>query len=126
MLIQDKKTSESENLKSLLVIVIGFLILYILFKSVIFLNIALSVGLLSLISPKVSKSILWVWNKIALLLGWINTRILLSIVFYIFLFPIALLFRVFTKNPLSLKNINKSTYSLRNHTYTGKDLENTW
>jgi hypothetical protein len=126
MLTQNKKSTESENLKSLLVIVVGFLILHIMFKAKVLFNIAVAVGLLSLLSTTASKSILWLWNKIALVLGWINTRIILGMVFYLFLLPIALLFRAFTKNPMQLKNIDESAYTVRNHTYTASDLENTW
>jgi hypothetical protein len=126
MLTQNKKSTESENLKSLLVIVVGFLILHIMFKAKVLFNIAVAVGLLSLLSTTASKSILWLWNKIALVLGWINTRIILGMVFYLFLLPIALLFRAFTKNPMQLKNIDESAYTVRNHTYTARDLENTW
>jgi hypothetical protein len=119
--------AERKDLEAQLVIVIGFLALSFLFDQVIFGQIALTLGLVFLISEKLSKAVLRLWWKIAHLLGWINTRILLGLVFYIFLFPIALFSRLFTKDPLSLKwRKTGSAYTVRNHTYSGSDLDNPW
>lgn len=86
--------------------------------------IALSVGILSFF---IESAIVWVWEKFALALGWINTRIILSLVFFIFLTPFAVLARLFSKNSnLKLKNKENTTFVERNHTYTKKDLENIW
>ncbi len=121
-----KQPSEADNIKSLLVIVVGFLVLYFIFKSQVLLYISLGVGVLSLLSTAIANLILWIWNKIALVLGWINTRILLAVVFYVFLYPVSLLFRLSAKNPLRLKNKDDSVFDTRNHTYTKEDLENIW
>jgi hypothetical protein len=121
-----KKTTEADKIKSLLVIVVGFLVLYFLFNSIVLLYVSLIVGILSLLSSTTANAILWVWNKIALVLGWINTRILLAIVFYLFLFPIALLYRLSARNPLRLRNNDSTYFDTRNHTYTKTDLENIW
>ncbi len=116
-----------KDLKAQLVIVTGFLFLSWLFDSDWLTNAALLLGLVFLISPKLSNAILWFWDKLAHVLGWINTRILLSLVFYVFLFPIALLFRLFTRDPLSLKwNKTSSTFTIRDHKYVSSDLENPW
>jgi hypothetical protein len=130
-----KKQSESEKLKSILVIVVGFLVFYTLadrkyifadYKKHIFYYIAFGVGLLSLISTAARNGILFLWGKIAQVLGWINTRVLLSAVFYLFLFPIAIISRLFSKNMLQLKKQQGSVFIERNHQYTKEDLENTW
>lgn len=121
-----KKASEADNLKSLLVIVVGFLVLHFLFKAKALLYVSLAVGVLSLMSTTAANGILWIWNKIALVLGWINTRILLAVVFYLFLYPVALMYRLSARNPLRLRNRDASVFDTRNHTYTKADLENIW
>ena len=88
--------------------------------------VSLAVGVLSLMSTAAANGILWIWNKIALVLGWINTRILLAVVFYLFLYPVALLYRLSASNPLRLRNRDASVFDTRNHTYTKADLENIW
>ena len=123
---------KESNSKVILVMVMGFLLIatYLHFRTeyasaakVLFI-IALSVGILSFF---IESAIVWVWEKFALALGWINTRIILSLVFFIFLTPFAVLSRLFSKNSsLKLKNKENTTFVERNHTYTKKDLENIW
>lgn len=90
-------------------------------------KIALVIGAVSIFIPPAARAIEWVWFKIALGLGWINSRILLSIVYFVFLMPIAWLSRLFTNDPLALKKGRRqSLFVTRDHLYTGKDLENIW
>lgn len=118
--------NREKKLESVLIIVIGFIVLFFIFKIKLFLLIALLVGLLSALSNTVLQGITWLWFKISEILGWINARILLSIVFFLFLFPMALLMRAFGKPGMALKNKKSSYYSDRNHKYVAEDLENTW
>jgi hypothetical protein len=116
-----------DRYKTLLVIVIGLLALSAIFKLPVLTTIALAVGVLSLMFQFVAKWIEWFWLKLALGLGWINSRILLTVLYFIFLMPIALVSRLFTKDPLMLKGKNvKSLYVTRDHLYKKEDLENIW
>jgi hypothetical protein len=122
----EKTNSKSDASKSLLVIVVGFLTLYFFFHHKLLLYTSLGIGIISVVSDKASYLILWIWSKLGFLLGWVNTRILLTIVFFIFLYPISLLFRLYNKNPLRITKSNESLFDIRNHTYTKEDLENIW
>jgi hypothetical protein len=111
----------------MLVIVTGLLALAWIFNIPLLGKIALGIGAISIFVPPAAKAIEWVWFKVALALGWLNSRIILSIVYFVFLMPIAWLSRWFTKDPLALKKEKRSTlFVTRNHLYTGKDLENIW
>ena len=136
----EETLKKQDKTKSILVIVVGFLVLYSIFKfnhrEVIFwgkfktdyfLYISLGVGILSLLSSTLEGLILKVWFKFALLLGYINTRIILGLVFFVFLTPFAWLQKLFVrKNFLSLKDKENTVYHTRNHTYKAEDLENIW
>ncbi len=123
-----------DRYKTILVIVIGFLVIaWILFVkeytnvSAILAKVAVGIGLISIFIPFVAKGVEWVWLKFAHVLGWINSKILLSIIFFLFLLPIAVLSRLFTKDPLKLRGREmKSLFTNRNHLYTKEDLENIW
>jgi len=121
-----KNKTDLEKVKSILVITLGFLLLFILFKKPIFLYVSFGVGVISIMSPAIMRIVLLIWDQIALVLGWVNTRILLAAIFYVFLFPIALLTRLTGKNMLQLKNTSISVFNTRNHNYTKDDLENIW
>ncbi len=117
----------TEKVKAQLVIVTGLLVLYFVFKSVWFLYAAVAVGVLSLAIPVIGDFLVRIWFKLAEILGAINGKIILSLLFYVFLFPIALLYRLSTKNPMAVKRSEeRSMYAERNHTYTKQDMENTW
>ncbi|NJM25160.1 MAG: hypothetical protein HC859_06325 [Bacteroidia bacterium] len=124
----------ADRYKNILVIVIGLAIVgwipSIPFSPewrVIIWKAAVVIGLASLLSSTVAKAIEWGWLKLALGLGWVNSRIILGIVFFVFLTPIAWLARLFTRDPLQLKrNASGTLYHNRDHTYTKEDLENIW
>src|SRR6218665_3853868 len=120
---------KQQNTKEIvLTIVVGLLVLYFIFKLQGLLIAALVVGVLGVLSNFIAEKIAWVWLKFAEILGRINSTILLSLIFFIFLTPIALLMRIFKKDDaLKLKKpTTASAYDERNHTYVKKDLENTW
>lgn len=115
----------------ILIIVTGLTGLHFIFgdssylRQDILLHVALGIAVISIISSYLAEKIVWVWDKIALVLGTINSKILLSVIFYAFLTPIALISRIFKKDDLILKKKqNGSYYKERNYTYSGDDLKN--
>ena len=50
------------------------------------------------------------WMKLGLILGWLNSRIILGLVFLIILQPIALIMRIFGHDPLKTKNLVQKSY----------------
>jgi hypothetical protein len=117
-----------DKLKAQFVMVVGFLVFGFIFKQYQFywVTLATVLGLIFLMLPLLGDLILKLWFKIAEILGWLNSRILLTVVFYVFLFPLAVLSRLFQKNPLQLKKTPDSLFITRNHQYEPKDLENIW
>ena len=116
-----------DRYKTILVIVTGLLAIAWIFDLPALVKISLVIGAVSIFIPPAARVIEWAWFKIALGLGWVNSRILLSIIYFVFLMPIAWLSKLFTKDPLALKKDKRSTlFVTRDHLYTGKDLENIW
>lgn len=109
------KTDTSKS--TILVISMGFLILYLLFSWQWAVIVSVIVGVVGILSSFFSKKIEWGWMKLAKLMGYIIPNILLSIVFFLFLFPISLLSKLFSNDPLMLSkkyethfiDINKET-----------------
>ena len=118
---------QSDKYKTILVIVTGLLAIAWIFDLPLLGKIAVVIGAISIFFPAAARGIEWVWFKIALGLGWINSRILLSVIYFVFLLPIAWLSRLFTKDPLALRKNKRATlFVTRDHLYTGKDLEDIW
>ena len=62
------------------------------------------------ILPILLKPIYYVWMIFAAILGWVMTRVILSIVFYLIMTPIGLITRLLGEDFLSLKNISSNSY----------------
>ncbi|MBF0479821.1 MAG: sxtJ [Candidatus Omnitrophica bacterium] len=72
--------------------------------SIILISVGLVFGLLGIFIPQILKPIFYVTMKyVAGPLGWINTRILLSLVFYLLIMPIGFLMRLFGQDILNRK-----------------------
>ena len=50
------------------------------------------------------------WMKLGYILGWVNSRIILGLVFLIVLQPIALIMRLFDYDPLRIKKHDQKSY----------------
>ncbi|MCX6352948.1 MAG: SxtJ family membrane protein [Bacteroidetes bacterium] len=119
--------NKTEQYKNLFVIVTGMTVLGLITKSIYFYYVAGGVGVISLVIPIAGEYVVRGWLKLAEILGWINSRIILAAFFFVILTPIALLSRIKAKNPLSIKRVKEnSLYVTRNHKYTPEDLENSW
>ncbi len=57
----------------------------------------------ALLFPLVLRPVYKGWMKVGLVLGWVNTRIILGILFYLLIFPIGLMLRLAGKDPLARK-----------------------
>lgn len=101
-----KDTSKS----TMLIISMGCLILYLLFLWQWAVFVSLLVGVIGITSNFLSKKIEWGWMMLAKVMGYVVPNILLSIVFYLVLFPLSLLSRLFRKDPLMLSNKHKTYF----------------
>lgn len=111
----------------ILSIVVGLLVLFFIFKWQPLLNAAGVIGVLALISDAFVNFLTKWWLKLAEFLGKINGYILLSVVFFIFLTPVAILMRIFKKSDeLKLKKPAGTNYESRNHQYQAADMKNVW
>ena len=55
------------------------------------------------VAPVLLKPVYIAWMKLAYLLGWVNTRLVLIIIFYLVFTPIGLMMRLFGIDPLERK-----------------------
>lgn len=118
---------KSDPTKAILTITVGFLIVFLISHWKWALSVSLIIGLIGVFSNYLSIKIEYLWMKLASLLSLIIPKILLSIVFYVFLFPIALLSKLFNnKDPLILKNKTDSTFINVNKEFEKDSFEKLW
>ncbi len=118
--------SDSETPKTQLVIVVGLLVIAAILDNEIIAYASLIIGLICLVIPPAGHWIVWGWYKLALILSRVMNPLVLGIVYFIFISPIAILFRLFGNDPMRLKDNKGSMYEIREKTYTKEDLEKPW
>jgi hypothetical protein len=128
--VQNNKPSRAKDLETILTICVALVVFFLVGKNhhKYLLELSVVLGLIGMFSKYLTSKISWLWWKISELIGAVMSRVILTIVFFLFLVPIAFLSRLFgKKNDLQLKRtIGDTYYVTRNHVYQAKDLENGW
>jgi hypothetical protein len=70
--------------------------------AITFCVVAAAFALFALVAPSALAPIRRVWMRFAEILGWINTRILLILIFYLVVTPLGLVMRLFRRPPLDM------------------------
>ena len=121
------KTTKVKTLEFFLLLTVFFILLFFLFKSPPMLYAGIVIALIGLVSGKVSYWIYLGWMKFSQFLAYIMTHLILSIVFFLVLFPISLFYRMANKDALKLKaNKYPSLFDTRSKQFTASDIENMW
>ena len=121
-----KENNKEKSLETLLVLTGALIVVYWNSPKKIYLLIALLFVLIGIVSPFLSSKISWLWQKFAELIGSVMSKVILSVVYFVFLVPIALVYRLTQKNPLFLKRKEGTYYNIRNKQYAPEDIENIW
>ncbi|NVK65503.1 MAG: hypothetical protein HWE22_13005 [Flavobacteriales bacterium] len=118
----------SNPTKTVLIITVGFLVLFWISKQEVLLYIALGVGALGGLSDFLAEKIDWLWTKLGWLLSLIVPNIIMTLVFFLVLTPTAFLSRLFGKSdPLDLKNAPSSLFKEKeNASYSKESFEKPW
>ena len=94
----------------ILLIITGFLFYKENESTQIFLYIACSFIGLGFLLPIILKPVYIVWMTFAVILGWVMTRVILSIVFYLIMTPIGLITRLLGEDFLALNRKDSNSY----------------
>lgn len=118
---------KDKHLGTMLVFAMVLVILFLVYRNTNFLYAALAFGAIGLLIPALSRLIHKGWMKFAEVLGSVMSRVILVLVFYLFLVPVAFLSRLFRKSPFQSRNPRVTSYfTERGFTYTAKSLEEVW
>lgn len=113
-------------LEAILVITTGFIVLFAVLGKEWMLFVATASGLVGLLIPWLAAIVANVWYKIGEVLGFVVSKVVLFLLFYVLLTPIAFFYRLFNHDTLLLKRQNRSLWSDRNHMFQSTDLKNSW
>ncbi|HEY4287262.1 MAG TPA: SxtJ family membrane protein [Puia sp.] len=117
---------KSKKTETLLVIVLGCVAVYLAKRWSIILVVALVTGLAGLLVPVIRDGIHWGWMKLSEGLGWVSGKVILTVMYFLVLVPLAFFARWRGKIGLRLKPGGGSYFKDRDHLYTKEDLVNPW
>jgi len=69
-------------------------------QSIVLLYVALVLFFLATLIPAILKPLYVFWMRLALVLAWVNTRLILVLIYYLLITPISIIIRVFGKDLL--------------------------
>lgn len=119
--------SQEKKYETILAIVLGLLVISLFTNAKALVIASAILAFVGLMIPMVSGWITWLWLKISHVMGWVMSKVIMSIVFYLVLFPISVLAKLSKKDQLKLKKSNEPTYyTTRNYQYSPEELENPW
>ncbi|MEJ2108731.1 MAG: SxtJ family membrane protein [Acidobacteriota bacterium] len=81
----------------------------------------------AMIYPPVFKPFTWLWFGLSMMLSLVISRILLILIYFLVVVPVAILRRLIGKDSMQLKRWKKtkdSVFRQRNHQFEVKDFEN--
>lgn len=87
---------------------------------------AAGILLVALLFPLLLKPLAWLWFRFSTGLGWLTSRIVLFIIFWILVTPMGLIRRWLGKDSLRVHQFKKGKVSAfvdRNHEFTATDLK---
>lgn len=116
--------TRNKHLETALVIVLGLMVFFWIFHSKYLLWAAFGVGFIGVFIPYVAGKIHWAWMKLAHGMGYVMSKVMLTLVYTLVVIPMGIFSR--KKITMRLKQGTTSYFKERNYTYKKEDLENVW
>jgi len=114
--------------KTISVLTLAVLIAYVIFSAQWLLWVALLLTLGNTFESRLTTALASSWMKFAAVLGAFNSRVILTVTFYLILTPLAFVYRIFNRPLVDHFRANKrqSYFEDINKIYTPADFEKTW
>lgn len=114
--------------ETILTVSLAFVVAYLLTRGehTWMLYASLAVGIPGMFSAGFRMALDKIWFWLAEKIGYVVSRVLLSISFFLIVVPFGLLSRLFRKDLMHMKGGKKSYFIERRHQFTLKDLDNPW
>ncbi len=117
--------SKKEHTDSGLALLLLSLLVGHFYKLQLTLVVSITEVIILLIAPVLIFPFTFLWLNISDLLGKIMSKVILTIVFFVFVWPVSMIRKAMGKDTLRLEKFKKNTNSVfteRNHTYVRTDL----
>lgn len=122
-----QRSTKGEATQTVLLLALSGVVLYFIYRQDWMLLAGLVVGILGLISDTLAFYIDFLWRRLGWLLGLVVPKVILSIVFFLFLTPLAILSKIFgPKDPLHLTYRGDSLFKVVDKKFNKSHFEKMW
>lgn len=121
-----RRENRNNTSATMLVIAMGFLIIYAFTGWQWAMSVSLAVGIIGIVSDTLSRAVEKAWMTLAGVLSYIIPTILLAAIFYLILFPIALVYRLFHRDTLKLSREYDTLFVEVNREPEHEDFHKIW
>lgn len=126
MQAEDRTMNAQKCKDSGLALCLIFLICFQVWKRPFLILLAIGLLLVAMVFPGFFKPFARFWFALSRVLGTVVSKILLTAIFFLIIYPVALLRRLMGKDPMQVKSWKKgkvSVFRQRGHRFELKDLE---
>lgn len=119
--ISNKQASDTGMAMVLILLIVG-----LVSGAGLYYKIAVAVLVVNMIYPMVYYPLAVIWLGLSALLGTLSSKLILTVVYVVFVIPVGLFRRLLGKDSLSLKLFKKGTDSVmktRNYSFKARDIE---
>jgi hypothetical protein len=113
-----------KHLETIIVLVLALIVIYWFVGNRYLLWGAFALGAIGVFIPWLAGKIHWAWMKLAHVLGYVMSKVMLTLVYVLVVVPMGIFSR--KKITMQLKPTGNSYFRERNYTYKKEDLENVW
>jgi hypothetical protein len=118
---------KSNPTQSILLLALACVLFYFWLQLLWLLHLAIALSIIGILSDSLSKKLEFIWMQFAKLLAFVMPKILLTLVYFLLLVPIAFLSRIFNKTDLlKKKKPAHSTFIEVNKQFAKSDFEKMW
>jgi Saxitoxin biosynthesis operon protein SxtJ len=129
MIGQKDDAERARSLETLAVLAAACIVGGLVFRARAFAWAALSLLLIGFLFRRPAAMLAKVWLGFAAVLGGVNSKILLTVVYCLVLVPIAFIHRGIRGNPMNLErsdDADPSYWTIRDHRFEPRDIERPW
>ena len=115
-----------KTLETILVLVLALLVWNYMSPNRYVLIAAIVLAGIGAFIPALAEKIHVLWMKLGEGLGFVTSKVILTLIFFLFLVPLAWIAARFRKPVMKMKSNSGSFFKTRNFTYTAKSMDDMW
>ena len=112
--------------RDVLGIMLGFLAIHVWTGLSFWLYATMALALAGALFPRLATGISQSWRLITRGIGWVNSKVLLTLLYVLILTPIAWISRLRREDPFFLRHTSDSYYQVLDKRYRASDLKDLW